>query len=46
MTILNVTNVAELDGFVKAHLVINLQWTDERLSLEDFNYNFLVILNH
>ena len=36
MKILNVTDVTELAGIVKAHLEVNLEWTDFR-SLVEYN---------
>lgn len=31
INIINVTNVAELDGYIKTHLEIKLEWQDSRL---------------
>ena len=40
MTVLNVTDVQELSGIVKAHLKVNLEWKDVRFMVESFYFIF------
>ena len=40
MTVLNVTDVQELSGIVKAHLKVYLEWKDVRFMVESFYFIF------